>query len=308
MVMECKRGLVSVVIPCYNQAVYLSETLDSLLKQKYNLWEGIVVDDGSPDNTKQVALEYVEKDSRFKYVYKPNGGLSSARNKGISLAVGEFILPLDADDIIQPEYLEEAVNAFQKNPDTKLVYCLGQFFGERTGLWNLSYKGYKSLLIRNSLFCSVIYRREDALQIGGYDERMLLGYEDWEFLIRFLDESSVVHKIPQVLFYYRTKAVSMITEADKRREELEEYIYMKHHDKYFMYYGGTISGLRRLEHYDSEQECTTEDFESRLKSFREQYDLELGYYKQKINRYRNKWYRRWCRAFRDTLRKFRGRS
>ena len=84
--------------------------------------------------------------------------------------------------------------------------------------------------------------------------------------------------------------------------------YMKHHDKYFMYYGGTISGLRRLEHYDSEQECTTEDFESRLKSFREQYDLELGYYKQKINRYRNKWYRRWCRAFRDTLRKFRGRS
>ena len=60
--------------------------------------------------------------------------------------------------------------------------------------------------------------------------------------------------------------------------------------------------------YDSEQECTTEDFESRLKSFREQYDLELGYYKQKINRYRNKWYRRWCRAFRDTLRKFRGRS
>ena len=159
MIMECKEGLVSIVIPCYNQAVYLSETLDSLLKQKYNLWEGIVVDDGSPDNTKQVALEYVEKDSRFKYVYKPNGGLSSARNKGISLAVGEFILPLDADDIIQPEYLEEAVNAFQKNPDTKLVYCLGQFFGERTGLWNLSYKGYKSLLIKNSLFCSVIYRK-----------------------------------------------------------------------------------------------------------------------------------------------------
>ena len=134
------------------------------------------------------------------------------------------------------------------------------------------------------------------------------GMKIGNFLYVFLDESSVVHKIPQVLFYYRTKAVSMITEADKRREELEEYIYMKHHDKYFMYYGGTISGLRRLEHYDSGQECTTEDFESRLKSFREQYDLELGYYKQKINRYRNKWYRRWCRAFRDTLRKFRGRS
>ena len=56
MIMECKEGLVSIVIPCYNQAVYLSETLDSLLKQKYNLWEGIVVDDGSPHNTKQVVL------------------------------------------------------------------------------------------------------------------------------------------------------------------------------------------------------------------------------------------------------------
>ena len=74
------KKLVSVVIPCYNQAEYLPETLDSLIAQNYKNWEGIIVNDGSPDNTEEIALAYLEKDQRFKYFSKENGGLSSARN------------------------------------------------------------------------------------------------------------------------------------------------------------------------------------------------------------------------------------
>lgn len=123
-----EKGMVSVIVPCYNQAIYLPEALNSLLGQTYQCWEAIVVNDGSPDETEKVALEYTWKDSRIKYVFKENGGLSSARNKGIELAQGEFILPLDADDIIHPEYMEKAMEAFEDNPFLKLVFCRGVFF------------------------------------------------------------------------------------------------------------------------------------------------------------------------------------
>ena len=104
--------IISVVIPCYNQAEFLPETLDSLIAQDYRDWEGIIVNDGSLDNTEEVALTYLKKDRRLKYIKKENGGLSSARNCGIEHASGEFILPLDSDDIIKPEYLSKAIEAF----------------------------------------------------------------------------------------------------------------------------------------------------------------------------------------------------
>lgn len=263
--MENSNKLISVVIPCYNQAEYLPETLDSLIAQSYSNWEGIIVNDGSPDNTEEVALSYLEKDKRLKYVVKENGGLSSARNYGIECALGEFILPLDSDDIIKPGYIEKAIEAFEKNPRLKLVYCLGYCFGVTTGLWDLVYKDYESLLVRNSIFCSAIYRKSDWKQINGYDEQMRKGFEDWEFFIRLLNEDSMVYQIPIPLFYYRTKAVSMITatRAKEVRMDLEEYIYAKHKDKYLLHFGGRFEAYR-----------------------------ELIKYRRKIDKYKNKWYRR----------------
>lgn len=208
-----EKGMVSVIVPCYNQAIYLPEALNSLLAQTYQCWEAIVVNDGSPDETEKVALEYTRKDSRIKYVFKENGGLSSARNKGIELAQGEFILPLDADDIIHPEYMEKAMEAFEDNPFLKLVFCRGVFFGVKNKVWNLRYEGYEELLQRNHIFCSAFFRRSDCMAIGGYDENMRKGHEDWEFFIRLLDENSLVYQIPSPLFYYRVKEQSMITAA-----------------------------------------------------------------------------------------------
>src|SRR5947207_15233453 len=89
-------GLVSVIIPSYNRANILGETLDSVLAQSYTEFEAIVVDDGSTDRTPDVVAEYT--DPRVRYFYKPNGGLSSARNFGLQLANGEFIAFLDSDD------------------------------------------------------------------------------------------------------------------------------------------------------------------------------------------------------------------
>ena len=104
--------LISVIVPCYNQAQYLDECLQSVLDQTYTDWECIIVNDGSPDHTEEIAKKWVEKDTRFIYLFKENGGLSSARNAGIEIAKGEWIQFLDCDDILKKEKFEISTNFF----------------------------------------------------------------------------------------------------------------------------------------------------------------------------------------------------
>lgn len=97
------QPLISVIVPCYNQGVFLSDSLQSIYEQTYLNWECYIVNDGSTDDTERIALQWNKKDERFKYIYKENGGLSSARNKGLDEASGAFIQFLDADDLIDHE-------------------------------------------------------------------------------------------------------------------------------------------------------------------------------------------------------------
>ena len=97
---------VSVIIPVYNVEKYLRRCLDSVLNQTFTDWEAICVNDGSPDNSLDILKEYAKKDSRFKIVDKKNGGLSDARNAGMKVATGDYILYLDSDDFIHPQTME----------------------------------------------------------------------------------------------------------------------------------------------------------------------------------------------------------
>jgi glycosyltransferase involved in cell wall biosynthesis len=94
------KDLISIIVPCYNQAQYLDECLQSVYSQTCEDWECIIINDGSPDNTQDVANKWVVKDSRFRYYEIENSGVSSARNFGINQATGNWILPLDGDDKI----------------------------------------------------------------------------------------------------------------------------------------------------------------------------------------------------------------
>src|SRR4051812_13487686 len=102
-------SLISVIVPCYNSARFLKETLNSLLAQTYQNWECIVVDNGSTDDTKKIAGEFEKKDPRFTCMVQPTRGVSAARNFGIAHSKGKYILPLDSDDLIAPAYIEKAV-------------------------------------------------------------------------------------------------------------------------------------------------------------------------------------------------------
>ena len=225
--------LISVIVPCYNQAQYLDECLQSVLDQTYTDWECIIVNDGSPDHTEEIAKKWVEKDARFKYLFKENGGLSSARNAGIEIAKGEWILPLDADDKIGNQYLELAEKEFDKN--YTIIYCNAAFFGNENKSWNLPNYSYEKILTGNIIFCSAFFRKKDWVTAQGYDVNLKNGREDWDFWLSILQQNSSVKKLQYIGFQYRRKEISMDTEINKNESTLnktENYIYKKHLSKY----------------------------------------------------------------------------
>ncbi len=117
-----KKGLVSIITPCYNGSKYICETIDSVLNQTYSEWEMIIIDDGSKDNSADIVREYEAKDSRIHLVQQENAGSAAARNNGIRQAEGQYIALLDADDIWEPEFLESQI-AFMTEKDAVCVYC-----------------------------------------------------------------------------------------------------------------------------------------------------------------------------------------
>ncbi|WP_433779210.1 glycosyltransferase family 2 protein [Flavobacterium anhuiense] len=243
-------NLVSVIVPCYNQAQYLDECLQSILEQTYSDWECIIVNDGSPDNTKEIAQKWLAKDSRFKYVKKENGGLSSARNYGINIAIGKFILPLDADDRIGSEYLEKSIAVFKKESWTKLVYCKAEKFGAESAVWNLPEFSLDSLGYFNMIFCSALYRKSEWEKVGGYDVNMIYGLEDWEFWIAILKNGGGVKQLDYIGFYYRIKNNSMIRELKaEEKKYLFEYISVKHADFYVKQYGSFMALNKTFQDY-----------------------------------------------------------
>lgn len=228
---------VSIIIPCYKQAHYLDQSLQSVLDQSYENWECIIVNDGSPDDTEEVAKRWSEKDSRFKYLKKENGGLSSARNAGISNAKGLFILPLDADDLLHPVYLQEAVSVFEKKEDIAIVGCYSIFFKEDINDVIMIHKprgnSYKSLLYVNQLVATSLYKKEHWIEVGGYDESMKDGFEDWDFWLSVTKRGYGYHILPQPLFYYRKATQSMLVQTIKTKaEKVKEYLIHKHREIY----------------------------------------------------------------------------
>lgn len=195
--------IISIVVPCYNGEKYLRETLDCLQKQTIEDWECVIVNDGSTDGSLEIMKEYASKDDRYKYIDKINEGPAIARNTAITASAGKYILPLDADDLIDPSYTEKAINYLEEHKSTKLVYCKAEFFGDINEPFDLKPYNYNDLPYENPIFCSCIYRRTDYDETTGYNPNMNCVNEDWDFLLSLLNKDDDVFCIPEVLFFYR---------------------------------------------------------------------------------------------------------
>lgn len=125
-----EKNLVSIIVPVYNAELYLKETLDCLAKQTYLNIEVLLIDDGSTDGSREICEEFAVKDSRFKYVWQENAGAGEARNNGMEMARGEFLMFLDADDLFEPQLVERLFEAIEKEK-ADVAICRGdRFFSE----------------------------------------------------------------------------------------------------------------------------------------------------------------------------------
>ncbi|MGJ4751294.1 glycosyltransferase [Leptospira kmetyi] len=213
-----ENPLVSVVIPCYNYGKYIDETIQSIKNQTYSNWEVVIVDDGSTDPYTVTVLQKYKNMPGFQVCSIAQSGPSAARNFGISVAKGTFILPLDSDDLIHEEYLSEGISAYRKNSDLGIVYCEAKFFGSIKGKWNLPEYKFPEILLENCIFVSAIFRKSDWSEVGGFNTNMKNEWEDFDFWLSLIEKGRFVYRIPRVLFYYR------IGHASRSSRSMERYL------------------------------------------------------------------------------------
>lgn len=221
-------ALVSIIIPCFNQGQCLAESIGSVLASDHDECEIIVVDDGSTDSETCRILDRLTY-PKTRLIRRKNGGLAAARNSGIAAAQGSYILPLDADDRIGPRYISLAVAALEGDPHLGIVYCRAEKFGAETGPWRLPRFSRWRMALGNLIFCSAVYRRSDWQAVGGYDETLRRGWEDWDFWLSLLELGRRVRCLELVSFYYRKSSCSMaagMTAAEKL--ELHRRMIFKH--------------------------------------------------------------------------------
>lgn len=199
-----KRGLISVIIPCYNYGRFLAQTLDSLISQTYPHWECIIVDDGSTDNTSQVAEQFVRNDSRFRYVYQENSGVSAAKNTGLKNSTGDYIQFLDSDDLIESKKFEQQISFMQQQGEVDILYSNMLYFpsedpsrrrycmwlaekDDRPWMPEVSGEGSKILreLVHGNIMVinSPLLRRTVIEKVGLFDES-IRSWEDWDYWLQ----------------------------------------------------------------------------------------------------------------------------
>lgn len=223
--------LVSIVIPAYNPASYLLDAISSASAQTHPHIEIVLVNDGT---NKPESLGTLEQAAGLVSVYieQPNRGLGAARNAGFRAAHGEYIVPLDADDLLQPAYVAECRAAI-RDSDAAFAYTDFQVFGTETYQEQPGEYSLYRLLDRNYLTYAALIRKRDWSISGGYDESLkCFGYEDWEFWLRLGARNRFGRYIPKSLFRYRKHGASLYDYAHARHHEFTAYIRSLHPELY----------------------------------------------------------------------------
>ena len=234
------RSRVSVVIPTFNFSQFILDAVKSALAQKAPDLEIIVVDDGSTDNTADVLEPYKNK---IKYFYQENAGLSTARNTGINNSTGEFILFLDADDVLGPDAVASQVAYLQQNLAAFVAVCENKLFRETDsngkpkpcGSWPLCRENLAVHLCYFNIAPphSFLFRRQAIIETGWFDHQ-LTACEDYDFWLRAAVRGFIPHYNPSGLVYYRRHQASM--SADLENQHLHDAILHKRLSKLFDQY------------------------------------------------------------------------
>jgi GT2 family glycosyltransferase len=199
---------ISVLVPCFNHGEFIAEAIDSVVGQTFSNWEIIVVDDGSTDQSTLTCLQALQS-PRTRILRTENRGLPAARNFAASQASGALFCALDADDQLAPTWFEKGVAALDAQPELAFVSHWLQAFGDEHWKWTPVSCDLPDLLARNTVNGAALLRREAYFAVGGYDESMREGCEDWDLWLRLVEHGLRGVILPEILFHYRRSATSM---------------------------------------------------------------------------------------------------
>ena len=233
------RPLVSVIVPIYNAAPYLQETLDSILASTYRPIEVVMVDDGSHDDSLTIAQKYCERHVECQVIAQNNRGVSAARNTAIKAAKGTYILPVDADDKVADTLIEKAVEAIESDNNIRVVGCRCWMFGAVDKEWKLPKFSHSLLARKNMIPATALYRKADWERCGGYCEKEIYR-EDWDFWLSMMELGGTFYKLNEVLFYYRISKDSRRVLAKGRKKFIVDAINRRHAEYLKKYLGGPL--------------------------------------------------------------------
>jgi glycosyltransferase involved in cell wall biosynthesis len=224
--------LVTVVMAAYNAEVYIRESLLSATRQTYPALEIVVVDDGSTDRTADIVSELAAADPRIRLIRQPNLGVAAARSRAIEASSGEFIAPLDSDDLWAPTKVAQQVTRLEgAGGQTGLVYCWWAWIDsqgavlDRSPRWRVEGRVLESLVEVNFTGCASVplFRRSCLEAVGGYRVQLRRhgSCEDWDLALRIAERYDVC-VVPAVLVAYRRRANSMSTEYQTMLRSLHQ--------------------------------------------------------------------------------------
>jgi len=207
--------LVSVVVPYFNLAAHLPETLASLAAQTWPRLEVLVIDDGSDDPEAVAVFERMrQRHPQFRFLIQPNAGIGATRNRGLREAEGEFFLCVDADNIARPEMIERFVRGMQHRPDCSALSCYFLAFADSVrlshGQFEFAYRptgGSHVVAALHNVYgdANAIFRTADFRAVGGFETDRGTSFEDWEAFVKLVHCGKRVDVLPEYLFYYRVR-------------------------------------------------------------------------------------------------------
>ena len=201
--------LVSIITPYYNAGKYFEQTFNCVMNQTFPWFEWIIVDDGSTDaESVSVLAHFAAKDDRIKTIRKENGGQAAARNEAIRRTTTPIIVPLDADDLIAPTFVETLFYVLQINPKAAFAYTDSVGFGAKEYVWRQLFSASR-MRSENLLVCTAAIRKEWLEKVNGYDEVERHYDEDWHLWLKLLAAGATPVHVNDVLFWYRRRAEGM---------------------------------------------------------------------------------------------------
>ena len=222
--------VLSIIIPCYNHGDFLADALASVaMYSRKSIYEVIIINDGSTDRKTNEFINSLKTDG-FQVIEQENKGLSSARNIGIKASNGKYILLLDADNKIRPDYIDKGIKILDTKPEIGIIYGDSLHFGELDKKNKVGKFKIKKLLIDNYIDACVVMRKEVWIQAKGYDTN-LTALEDWDMHLSAYELGWQFHYVPEIMFEYRFRKVSM-SQTINNKIELVNYIAKKHGNLY----------------------------------------------------------------------------